>query len=216
VTIPSLTSGLVTASGGLLGSEQYLSASQFPALSGDVTGSNGSLSLSVSKINGVSFPALSGATGVLYDNSGTLSVANISGTMLLSNSVTAAQLAPQYSKGSCVEVWGGTGGANALQTGDDAISNNTCYNDSGVTRTITAVKCRSDAAANTTTVNPTLGSAGTGTTVLSAAVTCGSSYAYSLSGTLVNRNWTTGTGISPGMGGTLTGTSIAVSVEYTF
>jgi len=71
--------------------------------------------------------------------------------------VTAAQLGPQYSRGSCVEIWGGTGASNALQLGDDAISNNTCYNDSGVTRTITAVKCRSDNGSNKTTINPSLG-----------------------------------------------------------
>jgi hypothetical protein len=207
---------VTTTSGGVLGSEQYLNSSQFPALSGDLTGSNGSLSVAVSKINGASLPTISGATGVLYDNSGTLSVANISGAMMTSNSVTAAQLAPQYSKGACTELWGGTGASNALQSGDDAISNNTCYNDSGVTRTITAVKCRSDVSGNTTTVNPTFGPAGTGTTILSAALTCGSGYAYSSSGTISNASWTTGSGIDPGMGGTLTGTSIAMIVEYTF
>jgi hypothetical protein len=132
------------------------------------------------------------------------------------NVVGAGQLAAQYSKGSCTEVWGGSGTSFALTSGDDAISNNTCYNDSGVTRTITAVKCRSDIASNTTTVNPTFGSAGTGTTILSGALTCGSSLAYSSTGTVSNSGWTTGTGITPAMGGTLTGTSIAVIVEYTF
>jgi hypothetical protein len=159
---------------------------------------------------------MSGATGVLYDKAGTLSVANISGAMIAANSLTAAQLAPQYSRGSCVEVWGGTGVSNALQLGDDAISNNTCYNDSGVTRTITAVKCRSDNANNTTTVNPSLGPAGAGGIILSAPLTCGSSYAYSLSGTVIGSSWTTGTGIDPAMGGTPTGTSIAMIVEYTY
>ena len=135
---------------------------------------------------------------------------------IVNNSITATQLAAQYSKGSCTEVWSGSGTSSALQSGDDAISNNTCYNDSGVTRTITAVKCRSSAASNTTTVNPTFGSAGTGTTILSGAVTCGSTYAYSSSGTVTNSSWTTGSGIDPAMGGTLTGTSIAVIVEYTY
>jgi len=140
----------------------------------------------------------------------------ITGSMMANNTVTATQLAAQYSKGSCTEVWGGTGTSNALQSGDDAISNNTCYNDSGVTRTITAVKCRSDNGSNTTTVNPTFGSAGTGTTILSGALTCGNSYAYSSSGTVSNASWTTGSGIDPAMGGTLTGTSIAMIVEYTY
>ena len=217
VTIPFLTAGLVTAAaGGALGSESYLSASQFPGLGGDLAGSSGSLAVTVSKINGVPLPAISGATGVLYDKAGTLSVASLSGAMMAANTVTAAQLAAQYSRGACTEVWGGTGAANALQSGDDAISDNTCYNDSGVTRTITAVKCRSDSAANTTTVNPTLGSAGAGASILSAALTCGSSYAYGASGTVANAAWASGTGINPAMGGALTGTSIAVIVEYTY
>lgn len=130
--------------------------------------------------------------------------------------VVAADLAPQYSKGSCTEAWGGSGTSFALTSGDDAISDNTCYNDSGVTRTITAVKCRSDIGSNTTTVNPTFGSAGAGTTILSGALTCGSSLAYSSTGTVSNASWTTGSGINPAMGGTLTGTSIALIVEYTY
>jgi hypothetical protein len=135
---------------------------------------------------------------------------------MTNNTVTATQLATQYSKGSCTEAWGGSGTSHALTSGDDAVVNNTCYNDSGVTRTITAVKCRNDNASNTTTVNPTFGSAGTGTTILSGALTCGNSYAYSSTGTVSNASWTTGTGIDPVMGGTLTGTSIAVIVEYTY
>jgi hypothetical protein len=151
-----------------------------------------------------------------------LSVSNADGTAgnptlgITANGIGATQLAAQYSKGSCTEVWGGTGTSNALSSGDDAISNNTCYNDSGVTRTITAVKCRSDVASNTTTVNPTFGSAGTGTTVLTGALTCGSSLSYSSSGVVANASWSTGTGIDPVQGGTLTGTSIAVIVEYTY
>jgi hypothetical protein len=151
---------------------------------------------------------------------GTAPVVSSGGTTpaisISSNGITATQLATQYSKGSCTEVWGGSGSSFLLTSGDDAISNNTCYNDSGVTRTITAVKCRSDVASNTTTVNPTFGAAGTGTTILSAALTCGSSLAYSSSGTVTSASWTTGTGINPVMGGTLTGTSIAVIVEYTY
>jgi hypothetical protein len=150
------------------------------------------------------------ATGVVHrTNSSNVDTESIS-------LVVAADLAAQYSKGSCTEAWGGSGAAHALASGDDAVVNNTCYNDSGVTRTITAVKCRSDNAANTTTVNPTFGSAGTGTTILSGALTCGNSYAYSASGTVSNASWTTGTGIDPAMSGTLTGTSIALLIEYTY
>lgn len=161
--------------------------------------------------------SLGTVTTVLHGNaSGAPSFGSVVGADMASNTVTATQLAAQYSKGSCTEVWGGSGTSFALSSGDDAISNNTCYNDSGVTRTITAVKCRSDIASNTTTVNPTFGSAGTGTTILSGALTCGSSLAYSSSGTVTNASWTTGTGINPAMGGTLTGTSVAMIVEFTY
>jgi hypothetical protein len=115
-----------------------------------------------------------------------------------------------------MEVWGGSGTSFALTSGDDAISNNSCYNDSGVTRTITAVKCLSDAATNTTTTNPTFGAAGTGTTILSGALTCGNSNAMSSTGTVSNASWTTGTGIDPAMSGTLTGTHVGLIVDYTF
>lgn len=156
------------------------------------------------------------ATGTYSGSGASIGSATIPGSALVNAGITATQLAAQYSKGQCTEVWGGTGTSNALQSGDDAISDNTCYNDSGVTRTITAVKCRSDNASNTTTVNPTFGSAGTGTTILSGALTCGNSLAYSSSGTVTNASWTTGTGINPVMGGTLTGTSISMIVEYTY
>ena len=135
---------------------------------------------------------------------------------MTNNTVTATQLAAQYSKGSCTEVWGGSGTSFAMTSGDDAISNNSCYNDSGVTRTITAVKCRSDNAANTTVLTPTFGSAGTGTAILTGTLTCGNSYAYSATGTLNNTSWTTGTGIDPGMSTVGNATSIAMIVEYTY
>ena len=191
-TSPTLvTPALGTPSAINLANATSLPCSATPALTGNVTTSAGNCATTI-------------AAGV------------VTGSMMTNNTVTATQLAAQYSKGSCTEVWGGTGTSNALASGDDAISNNTCYNDSGVTRTITAVKCRSDNATNTTTVNPTFGSAGTGTTILSGALTCGSSLAYSSSGTVTNASWTTGTGINPVQGGTLTGTSIAVIVEYTY
>ncbi len=157
------------------------------------------------------------ASGNLTKFSGATSIVNgdLSGDVTTSGTL-AVTLNAQYKKGSCTEVWVGSGTSSVLTTGDDAFSNNTCYNDSGVTRTITAVKCRSDVGSSTTTVNPTFGSAGTGTTILSGALTCGSSLAYSSSGTVSNSSWTTGTGINPAMGGVLTGTSIAMIVEYTF
>lgn len=170
-------------------------------------------------VNGVSQAVGSWVTPVT-SVTGTSPVASSGGATpaisINSNGITATQLAAQYSKGSCTEAWGGSGTSFALVSGDDAVSNNTCYNDSGVTRTITAVKCRSSVASNTTTVNPTFGAAGTGTTILSGALTCGSSFAYSSTGTVTNASWTTGTGITPAMGGTLTGTSISMIVEYSY
>ncbi len=154
--------------------------------------------------------------GALSSSISAMTCSAVVGADMTANTVTATQLAAQYSKGSCTELWGGSGTSFALTSGDDAVSNNSCYNDSGVTRTITAVKCRSDNASNTTTVNPTFGSTGTGTTILSGALTCGNSLAYSSTGTVSNASWTTGTGITPAMSGTLTGTSIAMIVEYTF
>jgi hypothetical protein len=120
--------------------------------------------------------------------------------------------------GQCTEAWGGSGTLFAMTSGDDAIVNNTCYNDSGATRTITAVKCRSDNAANSTAITPTFGAAGTGTTILTGAVTCGNSYAYA-AGTLDTGShiaWTTGTGIDPGMTTVGNATSIALLIEYTY
>ena len=103
-----------------------------------------------------------------------------------------------------------------MTSGDDAIINNTCYNDSGTTWTITVVKCRGNNASNTTVLTPTFGSAGTGTAILTGTVTCGNSYTYSATGTLNNTAWTTGTGIDPGMSTVGNATSIALLIEYTY
>ena len=116
---------------------------------------------------------------------------------------------------TCEVVWGGTGTSNVLQSGDDAIANNSCSNQLGITETITAVYCMSDVASNTVTINPTFGATGTGTAILSGALTCGSSYAYSASGTVSSGSVTSGSGISPGMGGTLNAHSIHMLVVYT-
>lgn len=191
------------------------SGTAFSALATTTPGTGVATALGVNTGSAGAFVVNGGALGTPSSGTGT-NITGIPGGNLTSNSVTATQLAAQYSKGSCTELWGGSGTSFALTSGDDAIANNSCYNDSGVTRTITAVKCRSDNASNTTTVNPTFGSAGTGTTILSGALTCGNSYAYSSSGTVSNASWTTGTGIDPAMSGTLTGTSIAMIVEYTY
>ncbi len=169
----------------------------------------------------ISYSKFSSSPSVVVTSvTGTSPVASSGGTTpaisINTNGITATQLAAQYSKGQCEIVWGGTGTSNALTTGDDAVAKQSCFNKLGVTKTITAVYCRSDIASNTTTVNPTFGTSGTGTTILSGALTCGSSGAYSSTGTVSNGALTDGSSINPVMGGTLTGTSIHVLFVYTY
>ena len=117
----------------------------------------------------------------------------------------------------CEIVWGGTASGNALQSGDDSIANNSCYNQTGATWTIAGVYCMADVASNTVTVNPTYGSAGSGTSILTSALTCGSSYAYSSAGSLSGTpTIASGNGIDPVMGGTLNAHSIHMLVTYTY
>lgn len=184
-------------------------ASTFQTNSGNNTSQTG-LNFLTSTTNSIGLtatPSNPGTNQEKFEITGTYSGSLASGTGFTKPQLPTGLL-------SCTEVWSGSGTSSALQSGDDAISNNTCYNNSGSTRTITAVICRSSAASNTTSVNPTFGASGTGTTILSAALTCGSSYAYSSSGTISSASWTNGTGIDPAMGGTLTGTSIALRIEY--
>jgi len=115
----------------------------------------------------------------------------------------------------CTEIWGGSGTSFALTAGDDAVANMGCYNGTGKTWTLTAVTCASDSASNTTTVNPTFGASGTGTTILSGALTCGNSNAMSSSGSISNATIASGNGIIPAMAGTLTGTHIVLNFVYT-
>lgn len=127
----------------------------------------------------------------------------------------ATTLATEYRTRQCEIVWGGTGTSNALQSGDDAIADQSCENLTGSTWTITEVACRSDVASNTTTVNPTFGTSGTGTTLLSAALTCGSSGAYATTSGIANASLPNTDNLNPVMGGTLTGTSIHLVLVYT-
>jgi hypothetical protein len=142
------------------------------------------------------FPALTGAVTTTAGN-----LATTASTIILTR--------------ECEVVWGGTGASATLSSGDDSIVNQSCFNKTGKTWTITAIYCRSDAASNTTTINPTFGSIGTGTTILSSSLTCGSSGAYSATGAVSNSTYADGNNINPVMGGTLTGTSIHVLVVYT-
>jgi hypothetical protein len=91
-------------------------------------------------------------------------------TTTASGVLSSEALTPQ-----CEMVWGGTATSNALQSGDDAIEDGGCFNKTGHTWTITSIYCSSDAASGAPTVNPTFGAAGTGTSVLGGALTCGTS-----------------------------------------
>ena len=156
------------------------------------------------------------ATGIARTTSGGQTVASseLSGAVATSGS-NVTTLAVSYRTASLSNLITGTGTSGVLQSGDDSDAANAVYNDSGTTRTITAVKCFTDSASNTTTINPTMGAAGTGTTILGGALTCGSSLTMSSSGSVSNANWLTGTGIIPVMGGTLTGTRLVYSITYT-
>ena len=88
---------------------------------------------------------------------------------MTNNTVTATQLAAQYSKGSCQ---GGLGdGLNAIPAG--TYLQTFCFNDSGVTRTITGIKCYIDGGSSSTlnAAGNTLGA------LLTGAVTCSTAFA---------------------------------------
>jgi hypothetical protein len=159
-------------------------------LSGDVT-TSGSNAVTVTKINGTALSGL--ATGILKNTTttgvpsiavaGTDYAAAPSGTGLLRNGMAAAELsgdattsgsnvvtlAAQYKKLSCQPGLGD--GLNAIPAG--TYLQTTCYNDTGVTVTITGIKCFTDNS-GTSTLNATNGAA---TALLTGAVTCSSSFA---------------------------------------
>ena len=160
--------------------------------------STGSWSFSTALANGTT------ATTQSANNNST----NVSTTAYADNEVTQKPM-------ECTEVWGGTGTSSALASGDDAVADVGCNNQTGKTWTIIKVTCASDNASNTTTVNPTFGSAGTGTTILNSALTCGNSNAMASTTSFANATIASGNGINPVMGGSLTGTHIALVFVYT-
>jgi hypothetical protein len=108
----------------------------------------------------------------------------VTGAMMANNTVTATQLGAQYPKLRCETGLGD--GLNAITAGTYVQA--MCYNDSGVTWTVTAVKCYVDNASGTssklTVAGATLGS-------VVAQFTCGNN-SFGASGSLVNTALTSG------------------------
>ena len=127
----------------------------------------------------------------------------------------SAAVSPAIKTRSCEIVWAGTGAAGILQAGDDTVAVNSCFNKIGVIETIIGVYAKTDGAGMSMTVNPVFGAAGSGTTICSGALTVASSNAYSSTCTVSNASLADGSGISPVMGGTLTGTNVHMLVVYT-
>lgn len=141
-----LSSGTVAGTGAILCTDANGGAttSGCPAGSGTVT----------------SVATSGGLTGGTITTTGTISIAN--------NGVTATQLAAQYSKLRCETGLGD--GLNAVPAGTYLQS--MCYNDSGVTWTITGIKCYTDTGTSTlNAVGNTLGA------LLTGAVTCTNAWA---------------------------------------
>lgn len=196
-------SGYVKVSNGVMQTPAAIPAGDIPAALSNTT-----------SVNGTSIPA----SASLMTTSTVLAAAQEAahtGDVTNSQGSLALSLAAPFKKRSCEIVIGGTGTGNILQSGDDAIANNSCHNKLGATQTITGVYCMADVASNTVTVNPTFGAAGGGTSILSGPLTCGSSYSYSATGTISNGSLPDGNGINAGMGGTLNAHSIHVLVVYT-
>jgi hypothetical protein len=185
-------------------------------LSGDAT-TSGSNAVTVSKINGTAFSGTAthlvafGTGGTIPADSGIVDTAAgllaactgcqagpLTGDVTTSGA--AASLAAPFKTRACEVVWGGTGTSNALQSGDDAIADNSCYNEIGVTETITGIYCQSDATSAAPTVNPAYGASGSGTSILAGALTCGTSNAYLGTTSISNGALAAGDGINPVMG----------------
>lgn len=127
-----------------------VSCSGLPALTGDTTSSAGSCATSTVKVNGAAIPA-----SVPLASNGSSQIVTAVGTR----------------KWQGCEGRGLGDGLNAIPAGTYLQS--TCYNDTGVTVTITGVKCYVDGGSSST-LN---GSGNTLGALLTGAVTCSTSYA---------------------------------------
>jgi hypothetical protein len=115
--------------------------------------------------SGIASATVPTGTGIVRNS---MAASELSGDATTSGS-NAVTLAAQYKKLSCQPGLGD--GLNAIPAG--TYLQTTCYNDTGVTVTITGIKCFTDNS-GTSTLNATNGAA---TALLTGAVTCTSSFA---------------------------------------
>jgi limonene-1,2-epoxide hydrolase len=119
-------------------------------------------------------------TGAYVVSDGT----NYEAQLYNSSNVTLAQLPSTTRLRTCEIHIYGDGTSGALQTSDSEVAS--CYNDSGATMTITAIRCYADNGSTTTTVTPIV-TGGSSSSILSGgtALTCGNATfaAGTLSGT---------------------------------
>ena len=157
------------------------------------------------------------ATGIARSTSGSQAIAGseLSGDVSTSGS-NATVLAAPYKTYSCEIFTFGTGTSNVVQSTDAPLTGS-CYNVKGVTETITDILCEADA--GTPTVNPTFGAAGTGTTILGGALTCGAGTWASAVGNSIaisNPSLLSTNNVLMGIGGTLTSShEIHIVIKYT-
>ena len=111
----------------------------------------------------------------------TVTSSAVVGSDMANNTVTATQLAAQYPKLRCESGYGD--GLNAISAA--TYLQTFCYNDSGVTWTITGIKCYTDNSGSSTLAATN----GAGTALLTGAVTCTTGFAagtQSATTTIVN------------------------------
>lgn len=152
----SLTSGAIMTGAGSQASQTNTTGTGVLTALGVNTGSAGAF-----VVNG-------GALGTPSSGTGT-NITGIPGANLNNNSVTATQLAAQYSKWSCETGLGD--GLNAVPAGTYLQS--FCYNTTGVTVTLTGLKCYIDGG-TTSTMNAAGNTLGA---LLTGAVTCTTAFA---------------------------------------
>ena len=224
-------------SGGASGDPGYvttLPTAATPAYTGDITCVAGTVSCTVTKIENVALAGL--ATGPLCNTTGTgvPSACGVTGTgnvvqassptlvtpalgtpsaIVLTNAsgLPNSALSSSVKVRTCeIHIWG-DGASGALQTSDSETYS--CYNATGATLTITAIRCLARGGSTTTTMTPIL-TGGSSTSIVSGAITCGNaSFATgSLNGT---PTLTSGSTIDANITAVGTGTGLILVVSLT-